>query len=264
LATVFLAIQGPERVDLVTLVAIRAELVQDAAQESLQGLPVRRPAPGTPHGIQVKFGIGEAEFGQVGQAEGEDLHIDGGVLGSDDFDAGLMVLAVAAPLLPFVAEDGAEVKKLMDFGAAIKLMLEVSSDHGSCSLRPEGHTASSPVLEGIHLFGNYIRSCSHAADEQVGFFEDRGPDFGEAEALANVPEEGFDGLPFLRLPDPVLRGSGGIRFAREEILGPGRFFIFQGHVNSSKQDRVRDILAQFGKIVKVAGPQRLRRSHSTG
>jgi hypothetical protein len=77
-----------------------------------------------------------------------------------------MKLALATSLRAFIAEHRAAVPEALG-PLREKAMLKGRSHHGGCALWPQGATAITSVLEGVHLLPNNVGSLTDAAGEQL-------------------------------------------------------------------------------------------------
>ena len=110
-------------------------------------------------------------------------------------DAHLVKLPQPPLLRAFVPEHGADGIETLHRKLRLQAMLDKGPQHRGGALRPHGDRIAVAVGKGVHLFFDDIGGLADGSGEQLGFFQDRHPDFGEPEAVEDIPGGCLDMLP---------------------------------------------------------------------
>ena len=167
MARLHLAVQQPQRVAVQAVLAVIAEPVVVACVVDAQPLDVRGTAVAISDAVDHQLDIPEAQAAHQFPGHFDDLGVDGWVRISERFHAELVVLAETSCLRPLVAEHGAEVIHADWLREVVHPVLQVGPAHRRSTLGTERDAVATPVLEGIHLLFDDVRSLSHRSYEEI-------------------------------------------------------------------------------------------------
>ena len=174
-----------------------------------QGIDIGGATLGVADAVDVEGDVGEAKLGYETPSDLYYLGIHGRVGVAEDFEAELVVFAVAACLGTLVAEDGAEIVEADGLGEVVHAVFEVGAAYGGGAFGAEGEEVAAAVGEGVGLLLDDVGACADGAVEEAGAFEDGSVEAGEAVLLAQSDAGALDMTPVL-----LLLG--------EEVGGPSR------------------------------------------
>ncbi len=103
--------------------------------------------------------------------------------------AGLSLLRTLMP------EHRTDLIELQDGGIGLKAMLHIRPDDRGRSLRPQGQHVTISILEGVHLFFDYISALPNAAREKFQLLCDRSPDLAVPKPFEHLTGRVFNPLP---------------------------------------------------------------------
>src|SRR5581483_1175600 len=155
LAGLVLAVQEPQRVDVVAAAAVAAAVVQLVGVIGAQLVDVGRPAFRVADAVQVQGIVPQAQGVVERPQEVDYLSVDRWALVADGLDAKLVVLAVAPGLGAVVAEHGADIEEPDGLRARAHAVLDVGPADAGGELRAQGQPVAASVLEEVDLlFGD--------------------------------------------------------------------------------------------------------------
>ena len=145
--------------------------------------------------VQVQRPARDAESPQELRVELDQLGVEGGIVGADCLDRGLVVLAVAALLGRGVAIDRRDGVELLRLWLALQPVLEVGAADRRRRVRAKCERAAPPVFERVHLLLDDIRARTRRARKELGVLEDRRLDAPVAVERAETLDLARDPLP---------------------------------------------------------------------
>ena len=145
--------------------------------------------------VELQPVLGHAKSPQELRVELDQLGVEGGVVGADRLDRGLVVLAVAALLRRGVAVDRRDRIELLRLRLAMQAVLEVRAADGGRRVRAKCQRASAAVLECVHLLLDDVGAGARRPGEELGVLEDRRLDAPVAVERAEALDLARDPLP---------------------------------------------------------------------
>jgi hypothetical protein len=103
---------------------------------------------------------------------GDYLGINIRILTAENLQSKLVKLPVPAGLGTIIPEHGPHVIPFCRLGLVIDFMLDEGPCTGGGTFRPQGQTAVTAILKGIHLFLDNIGGISDSTFKKLGMFED--------------------------------------------------------------------------------------------
>ena len=174
--------------------AVGAHRVEVFAEVFAQFRLGGRTVGGDAAGVDDEFGIAESDLAEELGQHREAFGVEQGGAATDVFDADLVELAAASGGGAFPAEHRTHVVDPL-FDAVHHVGVGEGAHHAGGAFGAEGQTAAAAVVEGIHLLLDDIRLVAEVSDEDIGAFEDGGPQFGVAVAPENLACGVFDFAP---------------------------------------------------------------------
>ena len=95
-----------------------------------------------------------------------DASVHRGVPVSQDLDTELVVFSKASGLGTLIAEDRAEIVKPHRLGKVVHTSFQVSTTYRGSPLGSKCDGISAPVLKGVHLLFDDVRTFTHGANEE--------------------------------------------------------------------------------------------------
>jgi hypothetical protein len=133
---------------------------------ALQFLHISRATLGITDAVDQQRKTLQFQGGHELPANFYDVGVHRGVAVSQDLDTELVVLSKASGLRPLIAEDRAEIIKSHRLRKVVHTAFQISTTYRSGPLGSKCDGIPSPVLEGVHLFLNDVRTFTHRAKEE--------------------------------------------------------------------------------------------------
>ena len=227
LAGPVLAVQHPQRIGLAAPAAVGAESVLFISQRRLQFPHKPGSASAAADGIHQQFGLPHADPVQEQLQQLDHFRFDGRMIRAQHLGSQLVELPEASLLRPFPPEHGPQVVDLPDLRVPMDLVFQIGPNHRRRPLGTQGERAAVTVVEGVHFLGDDIGIFAHSPGKQLGAFEDRGADFGEAVDREDLPGGLLHPIPYRRFlrqnvssPLDGLDHESSIGQARSGVLQP--------------------------------------------
>ena len=200
------AVQEPQRIALQPFPAVGAQFVMVARIVVPQPVDITGPTVVITYAVDQKVDVGQAQADHQFPSKFDNLGVHRWIGVAQHLDAELVVLAEAAGLGAFVAEDRTKIVHPDRLGQVVHPVFQVGPAHWGSAFWPEGDAVSTPVVESVHLLFDDIGALAHGPDKQLGVLERWGVDPAEAEAGGDLHGFGLYVAPvFLFFWQPVSR-----------------------------------------------------------
>src|SRR5690625_4311515 len=135
LVFLFLGVQNPEWIIVITFLLYFAQLLVVRLQMGFQSFFIHLPAGWIPYGVQFQDGVCDSYFPENMNHKRDRFCICYRIAAADNFKSKLMELSLPSPLGSFGPEHGADVVELLGAATLVEMMLYIGTNHGSRQFR---------------------------------------------------------------------------------------------------------------------------------